>query len=160
MSRGLLLGECRAALPLIDELEYDVVLLRVLKRPSDSTVELNTCEQLTLAIWEWLIHLGFVTDGQRYSLISKMDCELLTWSSLLDRAADKGTDKAKWPGLLLTLGDQQWATWQGYRRWYNFVYDREEPVVVKPHITTVTGNVTAMYLRLWERVEERRRQHA
>lgn len=152
------LAQFRRVVPILDDREF-ALACRVLGVTDDPVGILSRTKLLT---WEYLVHLGFVSDAQRRALLGAMLPALCGYQGLL------GLSRASLPTFSLAIAEQRWASWpRSYARdpardsnWYDL--DQEENVreLPAPAVCLFVLDLTAAWVRAEARLARLEPAHA
>lgn len=115
-------------------------------RTPDAALDLSMMKQVQILVWEWLVHLGCITDLQRRAIV-KMD-EIVGVSAALEGAGAK----CDMPISRLGIAEYRYAFWNVSELWLDFKHEERMEALPEPAVTTVVCDVTALYLRARDRL--------
>lgn len=152
------LREIKAALPLLNEAEFarlvrGVMGIRTVQRANALTI----LDQVQLGLWEWLVHLGFVSDAQRQLLHEMTKPAFEEYARLVGECfVDGKLNKTSMPVFALQIADQRFAGWTGHGYWVDLDFREESEELEAPPVTRIVCDLSAMYCRLYDRLVELR----
>lgn len=154
-------AELKAALPLLDAAEFVRVLRGVMRvRPEQAATGLTLLQQIQLGVWEWLTHLGCVSDAQRQLLLCRTTPAFSAYAELLANChtSDGDLRRDSLPVFSLQLADWRFAGWTGHGTWVDLLFQELQEELASPPVTRVVCDLSAMYCRIHERLAELRKR--
>lgn len=143
------LRDMQRIMPILDEAEFAVLARGVLGvRTREQAESLPVAVQLRMLLWEWLVHLGFVTDGQRREIVRLPD--------LAHAACGLEGGPHDLPVRNLIVADHRYLGWSWCALWYDFVYGEELASLPEPAVTLIVCDLNALYLRSRKRLAQLR----
>lgn len=115
-------------------------------RTLEAALDLSMLHQMQILIWEWLVHLGCITDLQRRAII-KME-EVVGVSTALEEAGARH----EMPISRLGIAEYRYAFWNVSELWLDFKHEERMEALPEPAVTTVVCDATALYLRARDRL--------
>lgn len=120
---------------------FSVLSRRVLgiKLPQQAQA-LTVKDQLQMLFWEWLSHLGFISDGQAESILKVVPC--VTAANYLTTAG------STLPVFRVSIADHRFLQWtDNHGTIYDLVYDEFTDAVTAPPVTVMVCDFVALYGR-------------
>lgn len=148
--------DLQRTMPTVTAEEFTIFCRRTLRR-SAGDAALSLPDQLRLLVWEWIRHLGFVTDGQTADLLRSERIDTLArWIASHWAQGHGQFDRRALITFQLTLADHRYARWTGEPDWHDFVYGEPVAVLPAPPVTLILCDLTALYCRALDRLERLR----
>jgi hypothetical protein len=107
------------------------------------TEGLNPYRQVTLYLYEWLLHLGFVTDAQAEALLERLGVKLAAWSVVMAACRTGGREV---PTFTVSVSDRRYATWSGAGQWYDLLERTTRDLSPTPCVTHIVCDCYALLL--------------
>jgi len=116
----------------------------VMPRGGDEPPGLRPKTVLVMGLYDWFAHLGgYITDDQQQRVVKTFDTQLAMYCL----AAPAGA-----PPVPLTLSDGRYAVVAGRTEWYDYELDENVAELPGPCVTHLSCDLTALQLRLHERI--------
>lgn len=114
----------------------------VTPRGGDEPPGLRPKTVLVMGLYDWFAHLGgYITDDQQQRVVKKFDVPLNLCTGVLVPAP-----------AALTLSDGRYAAMTGREVWYDYELDVNVTELPGPCVTHLTCDLTALRLRLYDRI--------
>lgn len=137
----------------LDTQEFNLLVRGVLKLKGDAFKAVPLVTQLQMGLWEWLVHLGFTTDAQRRYILKETEASVGEFGWALHKHfKGEELDKADLPVWKLVIADERYVGWSGSDRWRDMMYEEEAAETEAPVVTTIACDLTALYVRLYDRL--------
>ena len=120
----------------------------------DRFAHMGSLDLLRGGIWEFLLAVNFVSEVQATLVVHRMVASLTDLARVLD-AGGKTL-----PVYRLTIAEKRWVTWPTSPTWFDFYTQEAVAALPEPPVLLVTCDVTALYLRLVQRLERVRSKDA
>lgn len=166
--REINVSQLRALVSTLDEEEFDVLLRGVLLSPENAAkTTLDPLEQARAFFWEWLSHLGFVTDAQKRYIDADPAIRALLWTVTCDFVNTGNTPpgdtlRATAPRTISIL-DKRWLRYSNGGKYIDLKYLRpanpDENTIVVTLITCDLAALVCTKLLLLEKMSHGRAEH-
>jgi len=134
----------KLVLPTLREDSFDFLVRGVLgictPQHAGAAADLALADRLKMGLFEWVSHLGVLSEGQARYLLKEMTAGLAALAELLH--------DGQRPVFRLSIVEQQYALWPGLDEWLDLRYEERLKVLPVYPVTTYTCDVTALYLRM------------
>ena len=113
---------------------------------------LDAGQQLTAYLYEWLVHLGFLSDDKIRWLMTCVGFQgLQPLSEWLEKHYDDWPCTPPTPVFTLAVTDQQYALWPGVNRWADLQNEEFVSRLEMPGCTHIVADLFAIFHRkqLW-----------
>ncbi len=156
-------SELQQLLKSIEPAEYQRLARGFLSyHDAPQTTSVSLVDQIIMGLWEWFSHLGILTDAQRRTLLKKMGPVLASYTADLETCFEPNGDiqARALPVLVVTISDHRYAHWShGYK-----LFDLQDEIDVddeldRPPVTLIVCDVSALYSRLYPRIQQQRARH-
>jgi hypothetical protein len=139
---------CRV-MPSLDKLQTARLVRGLLKlrTPEQFKAPAPVLVQLQAYVYEWLLHLGFVSDGQAQALLAAMTQLLRDLAGDLEHALEAEPPCPELPVALLTIADRTFAAWPGLDRFYHLVDNAFADQTTAAPVTHIVCDLTALFLQ-------------
>lgn len=146
--------ELSKLLPTLDKAQFLTLTRGVLGLRADKQLAaIGTADVLAAGVWEFLLAVGFVTDGQARGLLLRARPALSDLSGILNAG------RAALPTFRIVVAEKRWATWPMHDAWYDLVCDEDIPELPVPGVLLVCCDVTALHGRMTAWLERMRNSH-
>lgn len=115
--------------------------------------DLSAHDVLSMLLYGWLDHLGFLPETQSRALLKAASPALTEFATKLDGGASN---------VLFTVHvvDRRWAVWPSREVWLDLLLEKDVKMLPSCGVTTITCDVTALYLESVRRIETLRSRSA
>jgi hypothetical protein len=151
------LVQARAVMPILTPAQFAYLIRTVLglRTAEQRAGKLTVHQQLRLYLYEWLVHLRFVTEAKRERLLARIDSDLGTFSSWLEQNFRGSRSHDHVPIFTVNISDRRFAVWPGARKWYDLVQDEDVDQLPRPAVTHIALDVFALFAQKQEWLERR-----
>lgn len=129
-------------LPTLTKQQVAVLIRSVLGlRTEAQKADIALLDCLRAGLCEFMIAVGFVTDLQSRSILTRMNPILQDVIPIYESGVKT------LPTVHVVFAEQRWVAHPGSSKWYDMVYDEEVDELPTPAVLLVVCDVTALFLR-------------
>jgi hypothetical protein len=143
--------------PLLDDVEFARLVRGVLDITPTQAKALDLEHQIRIALWEWLFHLGSLSDAVRELIVNAMESAIRGYCEVLQHCVRSGKlDKSEMPVFTMQIADNRYAAWHREEDWLDLRDRRYISQLPQPAVTLVICDFSGLYCRLNQRLTELR----
>lgn len=136
----------RKVLPTLDDLQFSVLLRTVLGIKTDeAAANLPHDVVLSAAVYEWLNHLGMLTDSQCRLVL---DCATPMLKQVSTLWCDGRRSAPGYAKAILVIVESRYAGCLTTERWLDFVYEEGVDELPTEAVTSISCNTEALMQRV------------
>lgn len=116
------------------------------------TNALSPDQQLILGVFDWMSHLGCVSDSSQERIVTWLRDDLTEFSTAIVGGDDGSV--AKLPIAMLTISDCRFVTFTNRQGWFDTQIDATIEELPSPAVTHIICDLTALHTRMNARLQQ------